>query len=120
AVAPAEAPGSADPGVVQFCTLAELASRISSAADIDAALAATVKAARQVTGAPFVSFWLADEAERTLTLRAWSDDTGGPPYPRRTAPYGQVVVGWVAKHRQPPRLPGIGGGPWGSDRGGHK
>jgi PAS domain S-box-containing protein len=113
ALPPASRP---DPRITRLRALVDLTARISAARCVDDALGAIANTVGQMTSARFVTLWLADEAERTLTLRADSDPVGGTPYPRRTVPYGQVVIGWVATHRQALHVPDIGADPWVLDR----
>ncbi len=113
---PSAAAGGRDARAAGLRALVDVTNLIASCQDVDEALGAIAKAVGPTTSARFVSLWLADEAARTLTLRAWSDTTGGAPYPRRIAPYGQVVVGWVATHRQALHVPDVGADPWVLDR----
>jgi two-component system NtrC family sensor kinase len=108
--------GRPDPRASRLRALVDLASRISSTHNVDDALGLIANAVGQMTSARFVSLWLADEAAGTLTLRAWSDPAGGAPYPRRSVSYGQIVVGWVATHRQALHVPDVGTDPWVLDR----
>jgi GAF domain-containing protein len=69
---------------------------ISSSLDEDEALGAIARAAAEITGAPFVSFWIADAATRQLVLGAVSDPRPGADLPFRSINFGQGSVGWVA------------------------
>jgi GAF domain-containing protein len=69
---------------------------ISSSLDEGEALGAIAHAAAEITGAPFVSFWIADPATRRLELGAVSDPRPGADLPFRSINFGQGSVGWVA------------------------
>jgi len=69
---------------------------ISSSLDEGEALGAIARAAAEITGAPFVSFWIADPATRRLVLGAVSDPRPGADLPFRSINFGQGSVGWVA------------------------
>ena len=57
--------------------------------------------AAELTGATFASFWLADEARRTLTLTSGSVAEMLDDFEPRAATYDEGGVGWVARHRAP-------------------
>ena len=69
---------------------------ISSSLDEGEALGAIAGAAAEITGAPFVSFWIADHTTRRLALRAVSDERLGAELPFTSIDFGQGSVGWVA------------------------
>jgi len=69
---------------------------ISSSLDEGEALGAIARAAAELTGAPFVSFWIADQASRRLALRAVSDERPGADLPFTSIGFGEGSVGWVA------------------------
>ena len=69
---------------------------ISSSLDEGEALGAIARAAAEITGAPFVSFWIADPAKRRLVVGAVSDPRPGADLPFRSIDFGQGSVGWVA------------------------
>jgi len=69
---------------------------ISSSLDEGEALGAIARAAAEITGAPFVSFWIADPAKRRLVLGAVSDPRPEADLPFRSIDFGQGSVGWVA------------------------
>jgi GAF domain-containing protein len=54
--------------------LARLSQTVSSSLDTDQVLAAIARAAADLMAVPAVVVWVADEAQRTLTARAFSDD----------------------------------------------
>jgi signal transduction histidine kinase len=82
-------------------TLDRLNRLISSSLDLDELLAEIARAAAALTGAVVASFWLADEAARTLELRAFSDEALGADQTFRRTTYGRGAAGWVARHRRP-------------------
>jgi PAS domain S-box-containing protein len=86
-------------------TLAHLNHVISSALQIDEVLTEIARAATTLMEAPFVTFWIADEAARLLELRAVSDDFIGGDFPFRRASFDESLVGLVARTRGPISLP---------------
>ncbi len=66
---------------------------------MDEVLRAIAEAAGELVGVPLASFWVANEAARTLEFRTSSDPMADD-YPSRIVPYGEGGVGWVAVHRQ--------------------
>jgi PAS domain S-box-containing protein len=79
--------------------LTRLNQLVSSSLDLSEVLTAIARSAAALTGAPIVSFWLIDEASRTLTLAAFSEDTMGRDFPAPIVPFDQGGIGWVATHR---------------------
>src|SRR5713101_9069004 len=73
---------------------------VSSSLDESEVLGAIARAAAELTGASFVSFWVADKAERRLQLRAVSDERFGADLPFTWLEFGQSGVGWVAAGRR--------------------
>src|SRR5215831_3671851 len=71
---------------------------VSSSLDEREALGAIARAAAEITGAPFVSFWTADPHSRRLDLRAVSDERPGADLPFTSMEFGRGSVGWVAAH----------------------
>jgi PAS domain S-box-containing protein len=88
-----------DPGVGGLRTLGRLTHLLSTASDLDEALAVVARTTGESLGVPFVALWLADAAGTSLTLRARSDRSGGTPYPGRSVSFGEGEVGWVAANR---------------------
>ena len=82
-------------------TLASLNQLISATLDMDTVLREIAQAAATLMNAPYVSFWIADEATQTLDLRAWSDEAIGTTCPLRRRRYNEGAAGWIATHRQP-------------------
>jgi PAS domain S-box-containing protein len=101
-----------DPGAYGLRMLGRLTHLISTSLDLDEALGTIAKAAGESLSASFVAFWLPDAAGTTLTLRAWSDASGGAPYPRRTVAYGHGDVGWVAANRLALTVIDVSTDPW--------
>ena len=71
---------------------------VSASLDEGEALGAIARAAAEITGAPFVSFWTADPRSRRLELRAVSDERPGADLPFTSMEFGRGSVGWVAAH----------------------
>ena len=81
-------------------SLTRLAHIVSSSLDMDEVLQAIAEAAAELIAVPVASFWVADEAARSLTVRTVSDQLGlGLPY--QELPFGESAAGWVALHREP-------------------
>jgi diguanylate cyclase (GGDEF)-like protein len=76
--------------------LARLNQAVSSSLDIGEVLRVIAVAAAELTHAPTVSFWVADEGRRELELRAMSDDRATADFPVRTLRFDQGIEGWVA------------------------
>jgi PAS domain S-box-containing protein len=70
-------------------------------------LHAIAHAAAELMDVPFVSFWIADEAERRLEARAFSDPALAADHLPSTMTYDQGAVGWVATHRRPLEIPDV-------------
>ena len=80
-------------------SLTRLAHIVSSSLDMDEVLQAIAEAAAELIAVPLTTFWVADEAARSLTVRAVSDRLGlGLQY--RELPFGEGATGWVALHRE--------------------
>jgi PAS domain S-box-containing protein len=76
-------------------------SRSISALELDELLGRIARAAADLTGTRFGTFWVADERERTLTFMASSLPGTMEEYTPRVLPYDAGGVGWVARHRAP-------------------
>ncbi len=72
---------------------------VSSSLDEREVLGAIARAVAELTGASFVSFWVADEAGQRVTLRAVSDERPGTDLPFTSLGFGEGSVGWVAAER---------------------
>jgi PAS domain S-box-containing protein len=59
------------------------------------------RAAVELTGADFATFWLVDEDASLLRLSATSDDQMAADVMTQEMAFGQGASGWVALHRQP-------------------
>jgi PAS domain S-box-containing protein len=75
--------------------------------ELEDVLRTVVVSAAEITGAPLVSIWTADEGARTLERRAVSDERLAREYPLFSQPYGPGAAGWVALHRRPLHVPDI-------------
>src|SRR5262249_44346004 len=80
--------------------LAAVNQRISSTLELDELLRTIAESARQLTGAQFGSFWLADERTRTLVYTAGSVPQIGRDSSQLRASYDVGLIGWVARHRE--------------------
>ena len=90
-------------------TLARLTDLVSSSLDSDQILGQIATATAQLTDTRLVAVWVADEATRTLELRAFSDEVLGAGYPHRHLAYGQGGAGWVAGQRRPLQIDDLSG-----------
>jgi len=88
-------------------TLGRLNRLVSSSLEFDAVLVAIARAAADIMATPVVSFWVADEATRTATVRAWSDEQAGADFPFHTFSFGEGMVGTVAANRQALHVPDV-------------
>src|SRR5262249_40068424 len=82
-------------------TLIQLIELLSSSLDTDEILRQIATAAVRVTDARCASLWVADEASRTVELRACSDAAIAAGHPSPKLAYGQGVAGWVTLHDEP-------------------
>ena len=80
--------------------LVRLSQTVSSSLDTDQVLAAIARAAADLMAVPAVVVWVADEAQRTLTARAFSDDALAADHPMTDMSFGDGVMGWAATHRR--------------------
>jgi PAS domain S-box-containing protein len=80
--------------------LAAVNQRISSSLELDELLRTISESAAQLAGVKFGSFWLADEALRTLTFVGGSNSEMADDFPLRAMSYDEGGVGWVARHRK--------------------
>jgi GAF domain-containing protein len=92
---------------VRLRTLARLHQLVSSSLDTDEALQAIARAAAELMSAPLVAISLADETNRMLERRAFSDDALGADHPGLRRHFGEGVMGWVAVHRRPLNVPDV-------------
>jgi GAF domain-containing protein len=89
-------------------TLIQLIELISSSLDTDEILRQIAAAAVRLTDARCASLWVADEATRTVELRACSDAAIGAGHPNPHLAYGQGVAGWVILHDEPIKASDLG------------
>ncbi|HMH53189.1 MAG TPA: diguanylate cyclase [Candidatus Acidoferrum sp.] len=80
--------------------LARLSQTVSSSLDTDQVLAAVARAAADLMAVPAVVVWVADETQRTLTARAFSDPALAADHPVTEIGFGDGVAGWAAAHRR--------------------
>ena len=64
---------------------------------MDEVLRAIAEAAGELIAVPLASFWIANEAARTVEFRTSSDPMAND-FPSKTVVYGEGGVGWVALH----------------------
>ncbi|ETW93150.1 MAG: hypothetical protein ETSY1_40465 [Candidatus Entotheonella factor] len=88
-------------------TLANLNQVISSSMHQESVLDDISKAAGQLMGVPFVTFWVVDKAAQRLEARAFSDGEMGPDFPLQSLSFDEGAVGWVAKHQCMVNIPDI-------------
>jgi PAS domain S-box-containing protein len=81
-------------------TLSRLTRLVSTSLDLDYILPRIARAAAELTGATFATFWVADEGSRMLRLGGISDAEIARGLGRREMPYGAGAAGWVAEHLQ--------------------
>ncbi len=84
--------------VSQLHTVTRLNRLISSSLDNDRVLREIARAAAELLGAPVGSFWLANEATRTLRVVGFSDPMNDEDWPNRTLTFDEGGTGWVARH----------------------
>jgi diguanylate cyclase (GGDEF)-like protein len=87
--------------------LARLNQLVSSSLDTDDVLTAIARAAAALVAVPCVLVWSADEARRTLTLRAFSDPQLAVDFPATAITFDDASAGWVATHRRTLDIPDI-------------
>jgi diguanylate cyclase (GGDEF)-like protein len=80
--------------------LVHLSQTVSSSLDTDQVLATIARAAADLMVVPAVVVWVADEAQRTLTARAFSDEALAADHPMTEMSFGDGVMGWAATHRR--------------------
>ncbi len=82
----------------QLHTVTRLNRLISSSLDNDRVLREIACAAAELLGAPVGSFWLANEATRSLQVVGFSDPVIDEDWPNRTLTFDEGGTGWVARH----------------------
>ena len=93
--------------VARLQTLTRLNHLMSASLDFDAVLGEITKAAGLILDSAAAVFWVADEANETLEVRAFSDEALGRNFPIRSMRFGEGAMGWVAAHRQPLDAPDL-------------
>ena len=101
AIHTAELSGRLGERLERLRALTRLNELLVSSLDADEILGEIARAAAELMRAPLVAFWDADEAARTLTVRAVAGELAAEPYPLRELRYGEGGVGRVAEHRAP-------------------
>jgi PAS domain S-box-containing protein len=81
-------------------TLTSINQVVVSSLALDDVLKEVARATATLLGAPVASFWVVDEAARTLELRAFSDEEIGRTQTFRHSTFGHGAAGWVAEQRQ--------------------
>jgi PAS domain S-box-containing protein len=84
--------------------LAAINQRISSALNLESLLRMIAESAADLTGVKYALFWLADEEQRTLTVKSASAPGIAEDFPQPTVSYDIDSVGWLARHRAPLRI----------------
>jgi diguanylate cyclase (GGDEF)-like protein len=92
---------------IRLRALARLNQAVSSSLDTGHVLTVIAEAAAELTGAPSVSFWVADEAARRLHLRAMSPDHTVADFPTHTLGFDDGIAGWVAAHSRSLEVPDV-------------
>ena len=85
---------------VRLRALARLSRLVSASLEPDEVLQAIARAAAELMGVPFVVFWIADESERNLEARAFSDPVLATDFPVRAAAFHEGATGSVATTRR--------------------
>src|SRR5262249_11978288 len=80
--------------------LVHLSQTVSSSLDTDQVLATIARAAADLMAVPAVVVWVADDAQRRLTARAFSNEALAAGHPVTDIPFGDGAVGWSATHRR--------------------
>lgn len=81
-------------------SLAHLAQIVSSSLDMDEVLQAIARAAAELVAVPLASFWLVNEAGRTVDFQTASAPMADDLVAKHLA-FGEGGAGWVALHRRP-------------------
>ena len=94
--------------VVRLEVLARLNQAVSSSLDIDEVLRIIAEAAIELSAAPAVSFWTADEHRRELVLRVTMTRDGRvEDFPLKRLRFDQGIEGWVAAHGRALDVPNV-------------
>jgi GAF domain-containing protein/CheY-like chemotaxis protein len=92
---------AAETRATRLRTLTRLNHLVTSSLDTADVLTSIAKAAAEIMSAPFVGFWVADEAAGILTMRASSDAVAAAQQNVTHLRFGEGAVGWVAVERRP-------------------
>jgi signal transduction histidine kinase/CheY-like chemotaxis protein len=87
--------------------LTHLNQLISSSLDMEAVLQEICRAAGTLLGASHTAFYILDEAQQTLEVRASAGQSGAPTFPTPSFAVGAGAVGWAAAHRRPLHVPDV-------------
>ena len=88
-------------------TLARVSQAVSSSLDTGRVLKAIASAAATLMGAPLATFWLVDEAARTMRASAFSDEVLAADLLQPTLAFGQGPLGRAALERRLVHIPDI-------------
>ncbi len=88
-------------------TLTRLNHLVSASLDLSVVLREIARAASALISAPLVSFWLADDEQRCLELRAYSDPALPAELPRTVLRFGEGLAGWIAAQRETLHVPDV-------------
>ena len=91
---------AAETRATRLRTLARLNHLVTSSLDTGHVLTSIAEAAGEIMRAPFVAFWVADEAAGTLHMQAHSDVTLGRGQNVSDLRFGEGAVGWAAVERR--------------------
>jgi signal transduction histidine kinase/DNA-binding response OmpR family regulator len=93
--------------VTRLQTLTRLNHLVSASLDFEAVLSEIAKAAGLILDSAATVFWVANETNDTLEVRAFSDPAFGRSFPIRSMRFGEGSIGWVAEYRQPLDVPDL-------------
>ena len=88
-------------------TLARVSQAVSSSLDTGRVLQAIASAAATLMGAPLATFWLVDEAARTMRASAFSNEALAADLLHPTMAFGQGPLGRTALERRLVHVPDI-------------
>jgi diguanylate cyclase (GGDEF)-like protein len=92
---------------VRLQALARLNQAVSSSLDIGEVLRVIAQAAGELTGAPVVSIWIADESRRELELRTMANGGTVDDFPVRRVRFDEGFPGWIAAHGRALEVPDV-------------
>jgi GAF domain-containing protein/CheY-like chemotaxis protein len=91
---------AAETRATRLRTLARLNHLVTSSLATGEVLTSIAEAAAEIISAPFVGFWLADEATGRLHMQAYSDTSLGLAQSVTDLDFGEGAIGWVALERR--------------------